>query len=207
VRPVGSQEEYPADVRLIVATNRDLQSRVDDGLFREDLYHRIKVVPIALPPLRERLEDLPLLVEHFLMAHSRGATPVVTDEVLDRLRAHPWPGNVRELEMCLRVALVLCEGPRLEPEHLQIHHLIAPESGPAVAITSEADGPVDLLERQQRLLEEWPIDEPIRCSAYADRYDVPPRTASRDLAQLARQGYLTKLGAGRSTRYVRGRGL
>jgi DNA-binding NtrC family response regulator len=196
VRPVGGGRELPTDVRLIVATNRDLEALVAEGRFREDLYHRVRVVPIELPSLRDRLDDLPLLVEHFLRAHARGAPPAVSDEALARLRAHTWPGNIRELEMCLRVALVLCDGPKMLAHHVQVHPLPDSSSG------NGRGAHEGLSLRQRRLLEEWPEGEPIGCSAYAERYGLSARTASRDLADLTRRGVLERRGSGAATRYV-----
>jgi transcriptional regulator with PAS, ATPase and Fis domain len=197
VRPVGGGSDHPIDVRLITATNRDLQASVEEGRFREDLYHRVRVVPIELPALRERLDDLPLLVEHFLLAHSRGAPPAVSEEAVAHLRTHAWPGNIRELEMCLRVALVLCDGPRLLRKHIRIHPVSGPSTG---SDRVRLDG---LSQRQRRLLEEWPEAEAISCSSYVKRFGLSPRTASRDLADLMTRGLLERRGAGAATRYVR----
>lgn len=100
VRRVGGNHEIPVDARIVSATNRDLSREVAAGRFREDLYYRLKVVQIEVPPLRERREDLPVLVEHFLArlaAEGKRKKPVLTRECLERLLAHDWPGNVREL--------------------------------------------------------------------------------------------------------------
>jgi transcriptional regulator with GAF, ATPase, and Fis domain len=101
VRRVGGNEEIPVDVRVLSATHRDLGREVATGRFREDLYYRLKVVQIEVPPLRERREDLPILVDHFLTrlaAENKKPKPVCTRECLERLMAHDWPGNVRELQ-------------------------------------------------------------------------------------------------------------
>jgi len=101
---VGSRQSRRADVRIIAATHRSLRRLVDQGLFREDLFYRLNVVPLRLPPLRERTDDIPDLVHHFgLRAEQEGLpTKHLTSEAIDRLRAHPWPGNVRELENLMR---------------------------------------------------------------------------------------------------------
>jgi two-component system response regulator HydG len=107
---------------LVAATNADLEAAMRDGRFRRDLYHRINVIEINAPPLRDRLEDLPLLVAHFLRVHrSLRATPLaaVSDGALDALAAHAWPGNVRELENTVQRALVTAPGPRLEARDLR----------------------------------------------------------------------------------------
>jgi two-component system response regulator PilR (NtrC family) len=110
VRPVGATEEVPVDVRLIAATNKDLQQRVREGLFREDLYYRISVIPVELPPLRERCEDIPLLALHFLSKFATAMNrPIhkISDEAMRCLERHPWPGNVRELENAVERAVAL----------------------------------------------------------------------------------------------------
>jgi DNA-binding NtrC family response regulator len=103
VRRVGGNEELPVDVRVISATNRDLTGEVAEGRFREDLYYRLKVVQVEVPPLRERRADIPLLVEYFLerlVAEGVGPRPrpEIAQECMDRLMSHDWPGNVRELQ-------------------------------------------------------------------------------------------------------------
>jgi two-component system response regulator GlrR len=108
--PVGSEHPLEVDVRVIVATNKDLEEHVKQGLFREDLYYRIHVIPVVLPPLRERKEDIPVLVDHFLKQFSdqmnkeiKGLTPLA----LQRLMLHDWPGNVRELENTIEYAVAM----------------------------------------------------------------------------------------------------
>jgi two-component system response regulator HydG len=139
VARLGGTRAIPVDVRLVSATNVDLARAMQDGKFREDLYHRINVIEIAMPPLRERLADLPLLVAHFLERH-KGLRPRplegVTPAAMERLAAHPWPGNVRELENVLQRALVVAPGPRLEASDLQFaHHVAARDAAvPGVAI-------------------------------------------------------------------------
>jgi two-component system response regulator GlrR len=98
------------DVRVIVATNKDLQKEVEQGFFREDLYYRIHVIPIHLPPLRERREDIPLLVEHFLRKHAgqmKKSVKGVAPRALQRLMLRDWPGNVRELENTIEYAMAM----------------------------------------------------------------------------------------------------
>jgi two-component system response regulator GlrR len=108
--PVGSQQQLEVDVRIIVATNKNLEELVKQGLFREDLYYRIHVIPIELPPLKDRREDIPLLMEHFLKKFSeqmkkkvKGLTPVA----IQKLMLHEWPGNVRELENTIEYAVAM----------------------------------------------------------------------------------------------------
>ena len=107
--PVGDTRPVSVDVRIVAATHRDLAERVATGAFREDLYYRLNVITLRLPPLRERLEDLPVLVDHFLERHAaagRGRKRL-TDRALGRLTAYPWPGNVRELENEIERLVVL----------------------------------------------------------------------------------------------------
>jgi two-component system response regulator HydG len=121
VVPVGSETPIKVDVRLIAATHRDLATLVREGRFREDLYYRLNVVTIALPPLRERRQDIPLLIDHFLLRlsarHHRGRT-ALDPGALARLLAYDWPGNVRELENVLERALVMAAQDVIGPEHL-----------------------------------------------------------------------------------------
>jgi PAS domain S-box-containing protein len=119
--PLGSSETIAADVRVIAATNRDLQRLIAEGTFREDLFYRLAVVRLRLPPLRERHEDIPLLVDRFVSrAAQRTGKPItgVSPAAMDVLLHHDYPGNVRELENAVEHAFVLCPGGLIKPEHL-----------------------------------------------------------------------------------------
>ncbi len=121
VKPVGAEEEVPVDVRIVSATNRDLRRLVEQGRFREDLYFRLNVVTIQMPPLRERPEDIPALAEHFLTTYAERSgkpRPRLTDEVLRALVAYRWPGNVRELENVINRAVQLSTLGVLTPDLL-----------------------------------------------------------------------------------------
>jgi two-component system response regulator AtoC len=121
VRRVGGTETKPVDVRVLAATNRDMRQAVEDGTFREDLYYRLAVVPIHLPPLSDRLEEIPELAHHLLARHARRLGVPVTSihpDAMQILLAYPWPGNIRELENVLERALVLTEGGQLVAEDL-----------------------------------------------------------------------------------------
>jgi transcriptional regulator with GAF, ATPase, and Fis domain len=110
LRPVGEQRTKQVDVRFIAATNRDLEALVREGRFREDLYWRLNIFPIKIPPLRQRKEDIPVLVQHFIEKHSQevGRGPFkVTTEAMKALMAHEWPENVRELENTIHRAMLL----------------------------------------------------------------------------------------------------
>ncbi len=118
---VGGEETIPVDVRIIAATNVSPEILLGGDGFREDLFYRLHVVPITLPPLRERKEDIPLLVEHFvekLRERTCSAVETASDDALARLKDYDWPGNVRELENVIERGLVLAEGPLLEPDDL-----------------------------------------------------------------------------------------
>ena len=118
---VGGTQTIKVDVRVISATNRDLERLIEEGKFREDLYYRLNVFPIHLPPLRDRLEDLPALVSHFVGKFSRNArhsSPGFTQPALDKLRSYSWPGNVRELENIIERAMILAQGGEIDGTHL-----------------------------------------------------------------------------------------
>jgi two-component system response regulator HydG len=136
VRPVGSDEAVPVDLRLVAASNKDLVMRIQEGLFREDLYYRLAVIPIHLPPLRERREDIPLLAEHFLRrAAAASGKPIhgFTPEAMSALFRHPWPGNVRELENVVERAVTLTAGDQMGPEALLLDASLAPAPGALLA--------------------------------------------------------------------------
>ena len=115
---LGGTGPVSVDARVIAATHRDLAARIREGLFREDLFYRLDVVTVRVPPLRERPEDVPLLVAHFLAQGRGGPAGAVSRQALDLLLAHPWPGNVRELRNAVEHARVLARGGPLLPEHL-----------------------------------------------------------------------------------------
>ncbi len=131
---VGESQTRRADVRVFAATNADLARKVREGLFREDLYYRLKVMVIHLPPLRERMEDIPLLVDHFLALFNKKFHKTITGgtpEFLAILMGYPWPGNIRELKHVVEHAILLSAGPRLHPEDLP-KDLVAGDATPAV---------------------------------------------------------------------------
>jgi two-component system nitrogen regulation response regulator GlnG len=118
---VGGTETLAVDVRVVAATHRDLEALIRDGRFREDLYYRLNVVTLALPPLRERLEDVPFLVDHFLAKYGRElGERALSAEALERLMGYGWPGNVRELENVIQHAMVMAGGGVILPEHLPV---------------------------------------------------------------------------------------
>jgi transcriptional regulator with PAS, ATPase and Fis domain len=119
--PLGSTESIRANVRIIAATNCQLDKLVDDGVFRKDLYYRINVIKVVLPPLRKRREDIPLLTDHFIDQFNRlrqKDIPGVSPPSLEILMRHDYPGNVRELENIIEHAFILCGHGIIRPEHL-----------------------------------------------------------------------------------------
>jgi two-component system, NtrC family, response regulator AtoC len=142
---VGGIKPTTVDVRLIAATNRDLKKEIAAGRFREDLYYRLNVVPIHLPPLRERRSDIPLLVDHFLAIHAtRFKKPASTfsAEARDTLVAYAWPGNIRELENVIERCVLLSDGDLIEPANLPLEvrsATVEPGATPAAAAPDEGD--------------------------------------------------------------------
>ena len=133
IRRLGGRESMPIDVRIIAATNRDLEGAVARAEFREDLYYRLNVIHLHLPPLRARQEDIPLLAQHFLTRYSRELERPVggfAPEALDALSAHTWPGNVRELENTLKQALMTCRGYLITAEDLRLGERAVPRVQP-----------------------------------------------------------------------------
>jgi len=128
-RPVGSLSTRVSDFRIVAATNRDLAKEVDKGTFRRDLYYRLNVINIRLAPLRDRKEDIPALINHFISRSS--STYTMTAEVMEILLSYDWPGNVRELENCIQHMMAVNSGPLLHvadlPSNLQ-NHLIQKKS-------------------------------------------------------------------------------
>lgn len=133
IRPVGEQNEIRTDVRILSATHKDLQALVDKGDFRQDLFYRLNVIQLSVPPLRERREDIPALIEFFLTRLDQdnpGSKTKVSKSANDALYAHHFPGNIRELENILERAFTLCENETIEDEDLQLESTNAIHNGP-----------------------------------------------------------------------------
>jgi DNA-binding NtrC family response regulator len=146
---VGGTEAVPIDVRIVAATNRDLEQQVREGRFREDLFYRLNVIPIALPPLRERRTDVPLLVEHFLAKHGEpGRGRKMTPEALEALVAYGWPGNVRELESVIERTVLLADGEVIALEDLPAAVRMRRAAGPGFPVDVPDEGlDLEALER------------------------------------------------------------
>ena len=178
VRPVGGAELVQLDLRLVTATNRDLVALVPEGKFREDLYYRLAVIPIRLPALRERAEDIPLLAEHFLRdAGGRLGKRLAgyTADALEWMREYRWPGNVRELENVVERAAVLAAGPIVTLADVRTEFSVAPDASPLRPTLDE-------LERQyiRRVLDEVEGDK----QAAAKILGVSVRTLQRKEKEL-----------------------
>jgi transcriptional regulator with PAS, ATPase and Fis domain len=138
---VGGSKTIKVDVRFIASTNKNLEQMVQEGKFREDLYYRLNVFTLHLPPLRERKEDIPALVDHFVRASSQDVD--ITSTALQILMAYTWPGNVRELQNVIERAAVICENGYIEPVHLPAHVTGAFESALQNIPTLSANKPLD----------------------------------------------------------------
>ena len=146
--PVGSNRTQKVDVRIITATNRDLEKMVREGRFRDDLYYRLNVFPLVLPPLRERLEDLPVLADFFLKKYgekNRRGVITLAPEALQAFRRYPWPGNIRELENVIERGVIVCQGNVLTLEDLPL--ALQPRGGWPAA-NGETEPGLPELERQ-----------------------------------------------------------
>jgi DNA-binding NtrC family response regulator len=210
IDPVGSKRPVRVDVRIISATNRDLSQSVAEGRFREDLFYRLNVFPIEAPPLRERREDIPSLVEAFIRRFNVEEGKRVagaTAETMSLLQAFDWPGNVRQLENAVYRAIVLADAPYLQPHDFPaISGLAIPVSDAPVAAPIPSAG---------QLLAELPADAPVR--VLDERGHLRKlEEVERDLIQLAIEVYsghmsevARRLGIGRSTLYrkVREQGI
>ena len=184
IRRVGDTRSEKVDVRVVAASARDLSRAVKEGLFREDLYYRLNVVGIRLPPLRDRPDDIPLLARHFLArgARLRPEAPVTgfSAEALEALKAYRWPGNVRELEHAVERALVLCEGPEIREEDL-------PDElrGPRAPAAVPADGALSI-KRAIRAVEEQLIRQALERTG-------GNRTRAAELLELSYRALLYKI--------------
>lgn len=212
IDPIGAKRSVKVDVRIVSATNRDLSQAVKDGRFREDLFYRLNVFPIEAPSLRERREDIPALVDHFVRRFNveEGKSVVgASAETLACLTAFDWPGNVRQLENAVYRAIVLADAPYLQP------YDFPSISGQAAPMPEAVGAATAALPSAQQLIAEAPADAPVRILDERGHLRTLEEI-ERDLIQLAIEIYAghmsevaRRLGIGRSTLYrkVREQGL
>lgn len=214
---VGGTQTIRVDVRIIAATNRDLKKEVELGRFRSDLFYRLNVVNIHLPPLRERVEDIPLLVTHFLDKYSkesgRETSLTVDKETMKCLMEYRWPGNVRELENVIERAVLLSRGDTItladlplevrqisgnlitnnEPDDLNKENISPYLQGlPAFLLSPRQKKGLDFIRKHGYITNKY----------YAEINKISPRHALRDLDELIAKGYVVRIGRGRSAKYI-----
>ncbi len=162
---VGSNRSQQADVRIVAATHQNLESRIADGKFREDLYYRLNVFPIEMPPLRDRQEDIPALVESMIgrLAHEKGSFRL-HDEAMEALMSHDWPGNVRELRNLAERVMIVCSGDRIDLEHLPmpLRARFHPESSVRISDDTASDAGGGTLKSQLEAAERRAIEDALR---------------------------------------------
>jgi DNA-binding NtrC family response regulator len=208
IQPVGSTETKRVNVRLIAATHRDLETMIERGTFREDLYYRIRRIVLEVPPLRARRDDIRLLAEHFrVRGNERYGLSVrgVTPEAVRLLEQHPWRGNVRELEAVLEQAMILSDGDSITPEDLDLpgrreRDVEAGTTGVERQGVSLAHSDLTWLQHEAlRLVAER---REVRRREFIARCRISREVARRELAGLVRLGLLRRVGFGRGARYV-----
>src|SRR6202163_595233 len=182
---VGSSQPLAVDVRVIVATNRDLKSAVDAGTFRQDLFYRLNVFPIHLPSLRERLDDIPLLVEYFVDRYAQKAGKKfrdITSKTLALFQGYHWPGNIRELQNVIERAVILCDGETFSVDGTWLKRESPPVSGPNVPLVST------LVERERQMIEAALAECQGRVSGAngaAKKLGIPRQTLDARIASLS----------------------
>jgi DNA-binding NtrC family response regulator len=203
IRPVGSTRVSRADVRVIAATHRDLTTWMREERFREDLFYRLRRVVLTMPPLRERPEDLPLLVEHVrrqVNARHRLAIEGVTSGAMRRLATYRWPGNVREMEAVLEEAMIVKNQGWLRPQDLTLQEA-AEETAASTDSSEAADVTRYLGSRQRVALELARAHGFVTRSRLAAACGISGELARRELHALVALGLLRRGGEGRGTRY------
>jgi DNA-binding NtrC family response regulator len=179
---VGSSQPISVDVRIIAATNRDLQAAISSGAFRQDMFYRLNVFPIHMPSLRERLDDIPLLVEHFLALYSRKAGKKFTTirmNTVEMLQAYDWPGNIRELQNVIERAVILCEGEVFSVDEGWIQRMSSRPARPAFRLAAT------LAEREREMIEAALMESRGRISGpsgAAAKLGIPRQTLDSKIA-------------------------
>ncbi len=220
ISPLGTDTEYDVDVRVITATNEDLLEMVEQGEFREDLYYRLRVITIRIPPLRSRREDILVLANHFLnnAAVQMGNKDIgLTRGALEKLKAYDWPGNVRELQNCITRAVAMAESSLIYARDIQLDegdfpNNVQSQDGFSSFLSASPVPPneqplltegVTLNERQRKAVSLILKNKEISRSDYQNMIggDLPRRTAIHDLQDLVGKGVLEMTGRGPATRY------
>jgi len=188
VIPVGATDPMPIDVRLIAATNRDLEEAMRRATFRQDLYYRLNVIALHLPPLRDRQDDIPLLVEAFMkrLASTRdGGEKTISDSAKDVIASYPWPGNVRELENALERAWIMTPGNRIEVDALPDRVTVPTPS----RLMDERSAPNPTLEAIERAYIMWVLNaENGNKTRAAESLGIDPSTLHRKLSRFGTDG-------------------
>jgi DNA-binding NtrC family response regulator len=192
-RPVGSNHVRRSEFRVVAATNRDLATEVERGVFRRDLYFRLNVITLRVPPLRQRPEDIPVLVDYFL--HRYGCRHRMSREVLDLFHTYPWPGNVRQLEHCVQHMVAVNSGPELHLRDLPtalLNHVNQQE--PGLVAMANAVGPWAESDPELHFRSVLPLAEvEKRAIMEALRYTKGDRTTAANLLQIGRTTLYRKL--------------
>jgi formate hydrogenlyase transcriptional activator len=181
---VGSSQPLAVDVRVLVATNRDLKSAVDAGTFREDLFYRLNVFPIHLPSLRERVDDIPLLVEYFIDRYAKKAGKnfsSITNKTFQLFQAYDWPGNIRELQNVIERAVILCDGETFSVDEAWLKRASSPVPDPVVPLVTT------LVERERQMIETALAQCQGRVSGAngaANKLGIPRQTLDARIASL-----------------------
>jgi transcriptional regulator with PAS, ATPase and Fis domain len=188
---VGGTQTLRADVRVIAATNKNLEQLVREGKFRDDLYFRLNVVRITMPPLRARKEDIPLLVRSFLRHFARtNDKPMlaITADALNTLLAYHWPGNVRELRTAMEHGVVMANGPKVTVRDLPRAVREAAGTAAGTITASETVNPLDLAETEKRLITQALASTSGNITAAATQLGISRRTLHRKLNEMHAQG-------------------
>ena len=187
IERVGGIKVIRIDVRIVAASNKDIERAVEEKLFREDLFYRLNVFPIVIPPLRERKDDIPLLVEFFMNKYCRELKKPhlhIADDVLDLLISYPWKGNVRELENCIERGIILCEGDTVTDEHIVLNRQMAFERS---LRSLPADGTLEeVMKEATRIVETQRITKALKDTK-------GNKTKAAELLQVSYKTLLTKI--------------
>jgi formate hydrogenlyase transcriptional activator len=181
---VGSSQPISVDVRIIAATNRDLKAAVSAGTFRQDMFYRLNVFPIEVPPLRERMEDIPLLVEHLVERYAKKtgkAFSTIRMNTVETLQSHSWPGNIRELQNVIERAVILCGGDTFSVDPTWLRRDVSRQSGAVAPLTST------LADREREVIEAAMAESQGRIagpSGAAAKLGIPRQTLDSKIANL-----------------------